>query len=59
MLQIKYSPVTYEHNRKDLILHINFSEQILVLKLFPSMKPELIAPTRVELQLFIWKLWHR
>ena len=26
------------------MLHTNFSEQVLVLKLFPSMKPELIAP---------------
>ena len=43
-LQIKYSPITYEHNRKDLILNTNFSDQVLVLKLFPSMNPELIAP---------------
>ena len=42
-LQIKYSPITYEHNNKDLMLHTNFSEQVLVLKLFPSMKSELIA----------------
>ena len=42
-LQIKYSPIGYEHCRKDLTLHTSLSEQILVLKLFPSMNPELIA----------------
>ena len=42
-LQIKYNPIGYDHNQKNLILNTNFSEQVLVLKLFPSMKPELIA----------------
>ena len=42
-LDIKYSPIKYEHTEKDLKVHTNLCEDVLILKLFPSMKKEFIT----------------
>lgn len=42
-LEIKYSPISYDHTDKELKVHTTFSEDVLVLKLFPSMKKEYIC----------------
>jgi L-asparaginase len=42
-LDIKYSPIKYDHTHKDLKVHTNLCEDVLVLKLFPSMKKEYIT----------------
>lgn len=42
-LEIKYSPIKYEHTHKDLKVHTNLCEDVLILKLFPSMKKEFIT----------------
>ena len=42
-LDIKYSPIKYSHTHKDLKVHTNLCEDVLILKLFPSMKKEYIA----------------
>ena len=42
-LDIKYSPIKYNHTNKEFKVHTNLCEEVLVLKLFPSMKKEYIA----------------
>ena len=42
-LDIKYSPIKYDHTHKDLKVHTDLCEDVLILKLFPSMKKEYIA----------------
>ena len=42
-LDIKYSPLKYDHTHKDLKVHTDLCEDVLILKLFPSMKKEYIA----------------
>jgi len=42
-LNIKYSPLKYDYNHKDLKAHTNLCEDVLILKLFPSMKKEYIT----------------
>ena len=42
-LDIKYSPVKYDHTHKELKVHTNLCENVLILKLFPSMKKEYIT----------------
>lgn len=41
-LEIRYNPVSYKHTHKNLKVHTNLSEEVLILKLFPSMKKEFI-----------------
>ena len=42
-LNIKYSPLKYDYNHKDLKAHTNLCEDVHILKLFPSMKKEYIT----------------
>ena len=42
-LEIKYSPIKYDRTNKNLKVHTNLCEDILILKLFPSMKKEFIT----------------
>ena len=42
-LKIKYSPINYNHTHKNLKVHTNLCEDVLILKLFPSMKKEYIV----------------
>tara|TARA_Y100000991_G_scaffold208785_1_gene188176 strand:- start:10 stop:1014 length:1005 start_codon:yes stop_codon:yes gene_type:complete len=42
-LDIKYSPIKYSHTNQEFKVHTNLCEEVLVLKLFPSMKKEYIA----------------
>ena len=42
-LNIKYSPIKYSHTKQEFKVHTNLCEEVLVLKLFPSMKKEYIA----------------
>ena len=42
-LDIKYSPIKYKHTHKKFKVHTNLSEEVIVLKLFPSMKKEYIV----------------
>jgi L-asparaginase len=41
-LKIKYSPISYDHTEKGLKLHAKLSDDVLVLKLFPSMRKEYV-----------------
>lgn len=41
-LKIKYSPISYDHTEKGLKLHTKLSDDVVVLKLFPSMKKEYV-----------------
>ena len=41
-LKIKYSPISYDHTEKGLKLHTKLSDDLVVLKLFPSMKKEYV-----------------
>ena len=41
-LKIKYSPISYDHTNKDLTLHSKLSDEVVILKLFPSMKKEYV-----------------
>lgn len=41
-LKIKYSPISYKQIKSNLKLHTKFSDEIVVLKLFPSMKKKYI-----------------
>ena len=41
-LEIRYNPVSYNHTHKNFKVHTNLSEEVLILKLFPSMKKEFI-----------------
>lgn len=41
-LKIKYSPISYDHTEKGLKLHAKLSDDVVVLKLFPSMKKEYV-----------------
>tara|TARA_B100001741_G_scaffold313846_1_gene322681 strand:- start:12903 stop:13907 length:1005 start_codon:yes stop_codon:yes gene_type:complete len=42
-LEIKYSPIKYDRTNKNLKVHTNLSDDVLILKLFPSMKKEFIT----------------
>ena len=42
-LKIKYSPINYNHTHKNLKVHTNLCEDVLILKMFPSMKKEYIV----------------
>jgi len=42
-LEIKYSPISYDHTDNDLKVHSNLCEDVFILKLFPSMKKEYIC----------------
>jgi L-asparaginase len=41
-LKIKYSPISYDHTEKGLKLHAKLSDDVVVLKLFPSMRKEYV-----------------
>ena len=42
-LEIKYSPIKYDYKNKNLKVHTNLCEDVLILKVFPSMKKEFIT----------------
>lgn len=42
-LEIKYSPISYDHTDKELKVNTNLSDDVLILKLFPSMKKEYVS----------------